>query len=438
MNRIALGVLITSFTLTAPATAENLLEVYDMSLRSDPLLLAEAASRRAVNELDDQARANFLPRVDMGANTSKVWTDSSSQRFGGSIDYNDHGYNLSLVQPIYRQQNFVIRDQANIAIAGADASYAVVEQSLIVRVAERYFDVLGREDDLTFALAEREAIAKQLEQMEQRFEVGMATITDVTESQAAYDSANAAVIAAENALADSRERLRETAGSYVETLSGLRGETPLVSPEPADIDEWSSVALQQNPLLGLAASNVDSARQNIALQKSGHHPSLDLVAQKSYSSQSDSNFSGSNKTHQEVIGLQFNLPIYSGGAVVSRSREAGHRLDQAMQNEEEQRRLVMRQTREAYNGVLSGISRVQALKQAVLSSEKALESTEAGYEVGTRTTVDVLNVRSNLFSARRDYAQARYTYILNTLRLKQSAGIVTVDDLVQINSWLED
>jgi outer membrane protein len=210
----------------------------------------------------------------------------------------------------------------------------------------------------------------------------------------------------------------------------------LVTPEPADINQWSQTALSQNPALMVAGSNVDSAGQNIELQKSDHYPSLDLVAQKNFDSQSDSNFTGSSKTHQESISLQFNLPIYAGGSVLSRTREASHRLDQAMQNEEEQRRFVTRQTREAYNGVLSGISRVKALKQAVLSNEKALESTQAGYEVGTRTTVDVLNARRNLFSARRDYARSRYEYILNTLRLKQAAGIVSVDDLVQINSWL--
>jgi outer membrane protein len=275
-----------------------------------------------------------------------------------------------------------------------------------------------------------------MEQTQQRFDVGMATITDVTEAQAAFDLANAAVIAAENALANANEQLRETSGMYLDNLSGLQADSPLVSPEPANIDEWSQTALSQNPSLVVAKANVDTAGQTIELQKSGHYPSLDLVAQKNYDSQSDGNFSGSSKTHTEAIGLQFNLPIYAGGAVVSRTREATYRLDQAMQNEEHQRRAVTRQTRESFNGVIAGISRVNALKQAVVSNEKALESTEAGYEVGTRTTVDVLNARRNLFSARRDYARSRYDYILDSLRLKQAAGIVTVQDLEQINSWL--
>lgn len=439
MKRLALSALIASSLTSLPLMAENLMDVFNMSLKSDPQLLAEAASLQATNELDDQAFANFLPQVDLSANDSKVWLDRSANTFSGNADYNTHGYTLSLVQPLYRQQNYIIKDQANIAIEGATASYAVAEQALIVRVAERYFEVLGTEDDLTFALAEKEAIAKQLEQTQQRFDVGMATITDVTESQAAYDIANASVIAAQNALANSKESLRETAGQYLEDLAVLQTDSPLVSPEPADINRWSETALAQNPALVVASSNVDNAQQNIKLQKSGHYPTLDLVAQKSYTSQSDSvGFtSGYSKLDQKTLGLQFNLPIYAGGSVVSKTRQATYQLDQAMQNEEEQRRAVTRLTRESYNGVLSGISRVKALKQAVVSSEKALESTEAGYEVGTRTTVDVLNVRRNLFSARRDYARSRYNYILDTLRLKQAAGIVTVADLQQVNQWLK-
>lgn len=416
--------------------AQDLIESYDFALQSDPQLLAQAANQRATAELAEQADALFLPEIGLSADASSVRTDSSSQRFGGQSESVDRGYTLSLIQPVYRRENFVQNRQADIAISGAAAQYQVVEQDLIVRVADAYFGVLGAEDDLRFAEAEREAISKQLEEAQQRFDVGLATITDVTEAQAAFDIANAAVIAAENALANSREQLRETTGRYPDELSPLIKDTPLVRPEPENIEQWSDTALVTNPALQVVGRDVDFARENIELQRSGHYPSLDIVAQKNYSSQSDSNLSGGSQTHQELVGLQFNLPIYAGGAVSSRTREAGFRLDEVMQTEEQQRRAVMRQTREAYNSVLSGISQVQALEQAVRSNEKALEATQAGFEVGTRTTVDVLNARRELFSARRDYAQARYLYIVNTLRLKQAAGIVTVDDLQQINMWL--
>jgi outer membrane protein len=437
MKRLKLTTLLFASLISTATMAEDLMEVYSLALKGDPQLLAEAASRQAVGELDNQARAQFLPQVGISANTGYTWQDTSSTSFtSGNRDYENRGYTLSVTQPVYRKQNFIQQAQADIAIEGATASYQIAEQSLIVRVSERYFDVLGRQDDVTFAIAEREAIDRQLEQTQQRFDVGIATITDVVESQAAYDLANAAVISAENELANSGERLRETAGKYVELLSALKTDTPLVSPEPTDINQWSDVALTQNPSLLVSRSAVDNAAQTIELQRSGHYPTVDLVGQKSHSYQGDSSFGGSSSTDQESLSLQFNLPIDVAGGVRSRTREAGHRLDESMQNEEQQRRAVMRQTREAYNGVMSGISRVKALKQAVVSNEKALESTKAGYEVGTRTTVDVLNVRSDLFRARRDYAQSRYDYIVNTLRLKQAAGTVGVDDLAIINEWL--
>ncbi len=428
-------VLLSMLTLPVSA-AQDLLDSYQLAFQSDPQLMAQVANQRATSELADQADALFLPEIGLGADATKVWTETSSQRFGGESTSVDRGYTLSLIQPVYRRESFVQDRQADIAISGAAAQYEVVKQELIVRVANAYFAVLGAKDDLKFAEAEREAISKQLEEAEQRFEVGLTTITDVSEAQAAFDIANAAVIAAENALANSRELLRETTGQYPDNLSHLVQETPLVRPEPENIEQWSEMALVTNPVLQVVGSEVDFARENIQLQRSGHYPSLDIIAQKNYISQSDSNLSGGSQTHQELVGLQFNLPIYSGGAVSSRTREAGYRLNEVMQTEEQQRRTVMRQTREAYNSVLSGISQVQALEQAVRSSEKALEATQAGFDVGTRTTVDVLNARRELFSARRDYARARYQYIVNTLRLKQAAGIVTVSDLQQINTWL--
>ncbi len=431
------AVILLLLVLVRPASAaQDLLESYNLALQSDPQLMAQAANQRAASELADQADALFLPEIGLTADTSKVWTETASQRFGGESASVDRGYTLSLIQPIYRRESFVQDRQADISISGAAAQYQVVEQELIVRVADAYFGVLGAKDDLQFAKAERDAISKQLEEAQQRFEVGLATIIDVTEAQAAFDIANSSVIVAENALANSREVLREITGKYPESLSSLIIDTPLVRPEPENIEQWSETALVTNPALQVAGSDVDFARENIQLQRSGHYPSLDIIAQKNYSSQSDSNLSGGSQTHQELVGLQFNLPIYAGGAVSSRTREAGYLLDEVMQAEEQQRRTIMRQTREAYNSVLSGISQVKALEQAVRSNEKALEATEAGFEVGTRTTVDVLNARRELFRAKRDYASSRYQYIVNTLRLKQAAGIITVNDIQQINAWL--
>ena len=420
------------------SAAEDLLDVFQSALINDPQLLAEAAAQRAVGELDSQATARFLPQLSLSANNGKVKRQSSAQTFGGDREYNNHGYTLSLTQPLYRQENYIQSNQADIAIEQAAASYQIAEQALILRVAERYFDFLSQQDEVTFSESEKEANAKQLEQVQQRFDLGLATITDLSESQAGYDLANADVITAKNELANSRERLLETSGLYLDGLVPLAAETPLVRPVPEESEEWIAVALVQNPNLRVVQKTKEDAQQVIALQKSGHYPSLDIVGEKNYTSQSDSSFGGSSKVHQESVSIQFNLPIFEGGGVSSRVRQASHRLDEAMQNEEAQRRAVVRQSREAYNGVMSGISRVKALKQALVSGQKALESTEAGYEVGTRTTVDVLNVRRDLFRAKRNYANARYEYILSSLRLKQAAGTLNQNDLAQINTWLEE
>jgi len=418
--------------------AENLVDVFESALVNDPQLLAEASAQRAIGELDAQATARFLPQLSLSANNGQIRRQASAQTFGGEQEYNNHGYSLSLTQPLFRQENYVQNNQADIAIEQAHANYQVAEQALILRVAERYFDFLARQDEVQFSTTEKEANGKQLEQVQQRFDLGLATITDLSESRAGYDLANANVITAENELANSRERLLETSGLYLEGLAALKSDTPLVRPEPELSEQWVEVALKQNPNLRVVRKSKEDAQQVIALEKSGHYPSLDLVGEKNYTSQSDSGFGGSSKVNQQSLSIQFNLPIYEGGGVSSRVRQASHRLDEAMQNEEAQRRAVVRQSRVAFNGVISGISRVKALNQALVSGQKALESTEAGYEVGTRTTVDVLNVRRDLFRAKRDYASSRYEYILSSLRLKQAAGNLSPLDLTQINEWLEE
>jgi len=437
-KRLNIAVLILSSLVATTSSAEDLMQVYDMALKSDPQLLAERASRQAVGELREQAKAQYLPEIGLSANDSQTWDDISNSNQSRNYDYNSYGYSLSLTQPLYRRQNSIQKEQADIANIGADASYKIIEQELIIRVSERYFDFLSSQDELTFALAEHESIEQQLDQTQQRFDVGMSTITDVVESQAAFDLSNATVISAENELANSKERLRETAGIYIDKLATLKEGSPLVRPVPEDINAWSDVALKQNPSLAVARAAVDDAGQTIELQRSGHYPTLDLVGQAGYNSQDDTTLGGSSDIQSEMVGLRLNLPIYEGGAVSSRTRESEHRLDQAMQNEEQQRRLVVRVSRESYNSVISGISRVEALKQAVKSNQQALESTEAGYDVGTRTTVDVLNVRSSLYRGLRDYSSSRYEYILAGLRLKQAAGTLSVDDLQRLNKWLGD
>ncbi len=415
---------------------DDLITVYQQALKSDPQLLAEAASRQAVGELATQADARFRPEIGLTANTGHIWQDQSASLFGGKRDYNAHGYTLNITQPLYRRQNIVQRQQANIEIAHADIQYQQAEQDLIVRTATRYFDVLARQADVRFSEAEKDAIALQYEQATMRLEVGVATITDVHEAQAAEDLATATIIAAQNALENSQIRLTETTGEQHTDLANLKAELSLVRPAPEDSNQWQQKALTHNPSLQAAQLAVEQAKKQISLQRSGYYPSVDLVGQHAYSSTSDGGF-GASKTKQSSLSVQLNIPLYAGGAVRSRTQEAKFRLDQTMHQQEQKRREIIRQSRESYNSVISGLSRIKALAQAVKSSESALETTEAGYDVGTRTTVDVLNVRRDLFRARRDYVQARYNYIVDTLKLKQAVGLIAEQDLIDINQWLE-
>ena len=437
MKQFAITISLIAVLSSSMSRANDLIEVFESALISDPQLLAEAASQRAVSELDSQATARFLPQISISANNGKVRRRSSAMTFGGNNEYNSHGYILSLTQPIYRLDSIIKSTQAQIAIETSQANYTIAEQDFLIRVAEQYFNFLARQDEVGFSAAKKEANTKQLEQVQLRFDLGLATITDLSESQAGLDLASADLMLAINALGNSKEHLRETSGLYWDRLAPLQNEIPLVKPEPEDIEEWVKAALVNNPSLRVARKLKEDAEQVISLERSGHLPSLDIVGEKSYTSQSDSNFGGSTKVHQDTLSLRFNLPLFEGGNVLSKTREARHRMDQAMQNEEKQRRLVIRKSREAYNGVVSGISRVKALRQALISGKQALVSTEAGYEVGTRTTVDVLNVRRDFFKAKIDYSSSLYDYILSSLRLKQSAGSLNRNDLVLINRWLE-
>lgn len=442
MNFIKKRLFLLILVLVIPwfAQGSDLLEVYRLARANDPQLRAQLAAVQAALEAKPQAKALFLPVVDISSNFN--WTSQSLTLlepdplfpgFRGS--FTSFGYILSLTQPVYRRENFVRLKQADASIAQAQADLVAEEQALLVRAAERYFDVLTAQAEVVFARAEKEAIEKQLEQTRQRFEVGLDTIVDVNEAQAAYDLAVSQEIAAKNALSNTYERLREVTGSYVGDLADLKKDMPLLRPDPLDIDQWAETALRQNPLIDASEAAVAGARQEIELQKSGHYPTLDIVGANSTNVTGGGRFGGF-QVDQNVIGLQFNLPLFQGGAVVSRTREAQHRLEQSLEQLEQARREVFRQTREAYLGVISEVSQLKALQQAIVSNESSLEATQAGFEVGTRTTVDVLNVRRDLFRALRDHSRSRYEYILNTLRLKQGAGVVTLEDLDKINEWL--
>ena len=408
------------------APAENLVEVFRLALTSDPEFLAAGAIHRAALEVRPQARADLLPNASVSVD--RLWNDTQGRR----PDFRSDNATLEVGQPIYRRDRRIALAQADSRIARADALYAAARQDLVVRVAERYFGVLEAEDELGFARATLEAFEQQLAQSRQRFEVGLIPITDVEEAKAGFDLSRAQLIAAENALDIAREALRETTGKYQEELARL-SEMHLVTPEPEDIDKWTEIALDRNLRLLAARHATETARREIERIQAGHSPTLDAVG--SFGLNNDST-SGVGQTRPVTVGLRLNISLYAGGSILSRTRESRHRHQQTLDVLERERRRAQRETRGAYLGVNSGISRVHALEQAVRSSQAAAEAVEAGFQVGTRTSVDVLDAQRDLFRARRDLSEARYGYVLDVLRLKRAAGTLSEDDLGLIAIWL--
>ncbi len=450
-----LSVLLAMVIVPGFAHAASLLEIYQQALQSDPLIHEAEARRLAAAEAAPQARSLFLPqitasagydsgdssgsRVDFNENTNRV------ESRGFDADSDTESWDIGIRQTLFRWDQVVGLKRAHKLVAQAEADYEAAQQDLIIRVADRYFAVLGSEDVLTSIHADRTAIARQLEQAKQRFEVGLIAITDVQESQAAYDQSVADEIGAKRSLATARELLREITGQYVSSLSAPMEDLPLRSPDPADEASWIDLALSQNLPLISSRLNEQVARYEIAFQRTGHYPTLELVAGRSFRESTGTTqiqgFPGSpsdNDQTSDSISLQLSVPIFSGGGTSSRVREAVYLHRASREQLQRVSRETERATRDAYLGVLAEISRVKALKQAVQSSQTALEATQAGFEVGTRTIVDVLDSQRNVYRAITNYYDSRYAYIANVLLLKQAAGSLQIQDLEEIDKWLAD
>jgi outer membrane protein len=343
---------------------------------------------------------------------------------------------VQAVQPLFNWQLIAGLGQADALVRQADNQYGFAEQELMLRTADRYFGVLSATDSLRFAESEKAAIGRQLEQAKQRFEVGLIAITDIHEAQARYDLTVAQEIEARNQLTNALEALREVTGTGYEALTPLADTLPLEPPAIADVETWVTQALEMNPLVAAAGEAATAARKEIERQRAKHYPTLDATA-----TYVDSSFNGSRQGsaydgEDAIFGLQMKLPLFEGGRTSSQVRQAQQQHRQAEQRLEQQRRATSRGTRDAFLGVDAAISRVKALSQALVSNQSALEATELGYRVGTRTSVDVLDAERELYRAKRNLATARYDYVLNVLRLEQASGQLTQDDLARVNGWL--
>jgi len=460
--------------VSATASSEDLLTIFDQAVVNDPLVREAEYTRKATREAKPQAWALYLPQV--GGQWTKGETDVTQtsvspvlvptdpnnpttsplviqqQGQNGSSTPETERWSLQLNQTIFNWGQLVGLKQAGRVAAQADADYGAAQQDLALRVASRYFDVLSAQDNVQAQQASLDAISRQLEQADKRFEVGLIAITDVQEARAARDTAAADLIAAKRQLATAQELLREITDMQYAMLSTPRENMPLKMPEPADSQKWVDASMEQNLALTSSRLGADIARDDVRVAFGGHLPQVDLVVGKSHFESEDTvTFDpigsngfpgGSAASSQETdtdkaITLQVTVPIWSSGYTNSRVKQSEFRWQAAKQRLERVSRETERTARDAYLGVESEISRVQALKQALESSRTALRATEAGYDVGTRTAVDVLTARQNLVSSYTAYARSRYDYLLNVLRLKQAAGILDRKALEEMNAWLE-
>jgi outer membrane protein len=434
------------------ATAADLKEVYERALANDPLIREADANRLAARESKPQAIAALLPQVQGLGQYRDTESDGTSvdinppnppAPFDRLTKGNDTTWDLQLRQNVFSWENWATLRRADSEQAQAEADYLVAQQDLILRTSEAYFNVLAALDTLEAAKAAHEAIARQLEQSEKRFEVGLIAVTDVQDAKAAFDSATAGLIQAKRNLATSGERLRELTGDAFDELERPGGEMPLAGPNPANDDDWVKLAMEQNARLTASRLAADVARHNISIEQGGHIPSIDFLASKSWF-ESESEFTGTvtgegdSDFEDTVFGVQLTVPIFSGGATSSRIRQAQYRNIAARERLERTARETERLTRDAYLGINSEVARVQSLNQAVESAKTALQATEAGYEVGTRTSVDVLQARQRLFDAQTNYARSRYDYLLNVLRLQLAAGTLDPESLAEINALLTE
>ncbi len=426
------------FLLSQISVSANLVQVYRQAMTSDPTYHNSIASFMDNRELLPQSiAANLLTAVLQLNDTHTRVTPRHLMPGTFSQSFNSHGYDLSLSQPIFNWANWKGIAVAKNAVKASYANLLFAKQDLMLRVARAYFNVLQAQDNLRFILAEKRFNEQQLEQTQQRFKVGLDAITSVYDSRAGYDSVVAQVIAARNDLKNSREALREITGVLYTHLAPLSHQIPLRSPQPARESAWVQNAEQYNYQILSARYTALSQKENIQVQFAGHLPTLTATGTVSYlnSHSPTVEFTGQgNRTEQGQLLL--NIPIYQGGAITSLTRQARYQYLEAVTNMEITHRSVVSQTRQTYNSIISGISQIQADKQAIVSRRASLKGQQAAFKVGTRTIVDVLNAQQALTQSQQEYSRDQYDFINNILLLKADSGRLCESDLAIINSWL--
>ncbi|MCP8465123.1 TolC family outer membrane protein [Pseudomonas sp. ZM23] len=423
-------------------TKTDLISVYKDAVDNNADLAAAQADYLARKEAVPQARSGLLPQINAGASTGSTRTSLDEPNV--TLNRNSQVIQATLSQPLFRADRWFQLKAAENVSEQAQLEFSATQQALILQTAETYFGVLRAQDNLAASKAEEAAFKRQLDQSNERFDVGLSDKTDVLESQASYDTSRANRMVAEQQVDDAFQALVTLTNREYSSLEGILHSMPVVAPMPNDAKAWVDTSVQQN--LNLQASNyaVDAAEETLRQRKAGHLPTVDAVAQYQKGDNDALGFANDGApphygkwVDQSSIGLQLNVPIYSGGLTSSQVREAYQRLSQSEQLRESQRRQVVQDARNQHRAVNTDVEQVKARRQAIISNQSSLEATEIGYQVGTRNIVDVLDAQRSLYSAVRDYNNTRYDYILDNLRLKQTAGTLAPSDLQALSAYLK-
>jgi len=428
--------------LSSPLWATDLLQIYREAQNNDATFAAARSTLEAGRERTPQARAGLLPTLSLSGNS--LWNQNELYLRNGTLPptldpnprFNSNGYTLALTQPLFRWQNWVAYDQSKFQVAQAEANFVQAGQDLILRVAQAYFDVLYASESLKAVQANKKSIEQQLESAKRNFEVGTSTIVDSQEAQARFDLATAQEIAAESDLEVRQRTLQAIIGKEPGPLAPFRRGAELTPPQPADMKQWAAAAEKDNISVQIQMAAVEIATREVDRQRAGHYPTIDLVANKGQSV-SLATLGGQLETDFQNVGVQLNLPIFQGGAVVSRQSEASANRAAAESTLEQARRNAALLARQQYLGATNGLAQVRALKAALISSQSSLESNRLGFEVGVRINIDVLNADNQVFVTRRDLAKAVVDTLMSQLKLKAAVGTLSEDDVAAANALLD-
>ena len=438
-------ILVTSLlALSIHSAADSLLDIYNDALENDPQYKSAEFSYLAGKEIKVQGRAGLLPNISISAQTN--WNEYY-QNGDLQNEYNNFSSSARLTQPLIRLDSWFKYRQSKFLTDAAEADFAYSQQALIVRTAELYFNVLRAIDNLSAARSEEKAIKKQLDQIRQRYEVGLAAVTEVQEAQLAFDLSLASRTRVEGEVYTAKEALNALVGREILSLDGLVNDLNVTNPVPASKEEWARKAVENNFRLQAANLRKFASKNNARSVASNHLPKVDIVGVQTESETNQYSFDGLNtggvfditvpdETQRDTYSLQLSMPIFQGGAVISRTKQAYAESNKSSEDALFTERSVIQDVRSQYSNVVTLVANLRAQKQAVVSASSALEATKVGYEVGTRNIVDLLQAEKNLYSAERNLSNAKYDYLITTLRLHLAAGTLSPENLIEINNLL--